>query len=291
MDNQQPNELEQTLLKLKNRLGRMPVKRDCPNLQRKIRERYGNWSNALMQVFGDCNYDRTSFSKDDVAKQLVELRDKIGNVPNSNTDYKLTARAQRTFGSWNKALRYSFGSVNQNRYKGDPKEWIRSFVKKFQRLPLRQEFDGNEWPYHAYLTNTLGVKKWSDVLNMTYLDDLSYKFSTKHGFGKLRIESGYVCFSHEEAIIVRYLLKNDIRFEKEVPYQNSEHVFDFHLLDLDVYVEYYGLATEDYLNRVDVKRQYYSDRTVIEIFKHDNKIGKLDSEVQRLQSLATIGKV
>lgn len=291
MDNQQPNELKNQLLELKSRLGRTPVKRDCPNLQRKIKEVYGSWSNALIQVFGDCNVYRSGFHKDELALQLEQLSKELGRVPKSKDDAKLTARVQRSFGSWNKGLKYTFGEINQARYKGAPEQWIRDFVSKHQRLPLRQEFDGEDWPYWEYLTNQMGVTKWSQVLERVDLSDLSYRFSTSHGFGTLRKVHGYVCFSNEEASIVRYLVINNIDFEKEVPYGNSEHFFDFYLPEFDVYVEYYGIATEDYLNRVEIKRQYYDERKVVEIFKHDNTIGRLDSEVQRLQSLTPRGKV
>lgn len=230
----------------------------------------------------------TKYTKEDVIRDINDLCDPVTGHPPKVQDAPswLVARAQRRFGSWNEAVFAATGYYNQKRYShisdDDLLTLIRSFSIMYQRLPLRQEFDGDVWPYfEAYFTR-FGLSRWSDVIALVDLSDLT--LYAKFGWGAARLYDGKLYLSHEELAIGKYLTKEGIAFDKEVPYgQGSNAVFDFYLPEFDLYVEYYGLETEEYQRRTEKKRSQYGNRNVLEIFKHDNTIDKLASEVQRLQ--------
>lgn len=210
----------------------------------------------------------------------------LKRLPKANENHSLTDAGKRLYGSWNKALLTVLGSINQNRYdltENSAKEVIYDFVKKNQRLPLRQEFDGNENPYWESITTTLNVSKWSDIFKDIDLTNISYFHNSYHGTGKLYWYNNKLYLSHKEYLIGKYLEENNIEFEKEVPYKNSNYIFDFYLPKYDVYIEYYGMSNNsNYRNILNIKRSYYNNRRVIEIFQHDNTVKKLDEKVQRL---------
>lgn len=219
------------------------------------------------------------------------LRDKyetLADVPRANQcGYDLVTAAQRLFGSWNEAIYQTFGVWNQRRYSHlsdeDLLDIVRNTVKKHQRIPNRHEFDGTNYPYFETYFERFGVTRWSEVLVKAGISSL--KVFGKHGWGKIYQYQGRSYLSHAEFLIGRYLTDHRIEFDKEVPYGGgSGHLFDFYLPSFDTYIEYYGIETADYLQRIEEKRSLYAGRRVIEIFKHDNTLGKLSSEVQRLQS-------
>lgn len=220
-----------------------------------------------------------------VITRMRDFQNKNGRLPRASDDWNLTKRAQERFGSWNEAMFKAFGVYNQRRYDSYSNDEllgiIRKFVKKTQRLPMRSEFDGSEFPYFEVYTSRLGVGSWREVLVLSGVDKIKH-FPHKHGWGSMRIHNDRVYLSHQEFLIGKYLDENKIEFEQEVPYGNSNHVFDFYLPEYDVYIEYYGIREQDYLDRIETKRSLYGTRKVIEIFKHDNTVGKLALEVQRL---------
>jgi len=212
---------------------------------------------------------------------------KVDNT-RAQDNWNLVRIARRFYGTWNNALRDVLGVINQHRYNEltdeDLKQSIVRYVTKYKRLPLREEFNGRsyEFPDWESIATRLGFKKWSDVLGSIDLSSVQYYNDTKHGTGKVYIYNGITYLSRQEYLIGKFLTKRGVLFKKEVPYDNCGYVFDFKLLDHNVYIEYYGMATVDYMKRVEKKRKMYAGRKVIEIFKHDNTIGKLDLEVQRL---------
>lgn len=219
-------------------------------------------------------------------KFIYELK-KTGKIK-ANENWNLYRLAKKYYGTWNKALEEVFGEVNQHRYteltNEDLISKIRNFIIKYKRLPLREEFNGTTYdlPYYETIIKRLNVQKWSEVFKFIDLSNISYFYDNKHGTGKIIIDDDIVYFSSQEYLIGKYLKENNIKFEKEVPYKNCNYIFDFYLPNKDVYIEYYGLATKEYKQRIKEKQKKYSGRKVIEIFKHDNTIKKLALEVQRL---------
>lgn len=202
-------------------------------------------------------------------------------------DWNLVRLAKRFYGRWNNALMDVFGEVNQHTYieltDNDLLDTIKKFVLKYQRLPLREEFDGSslDRPYFETFTKRFKVSKWSEVLSLISLTKVYFN-SSKNSYGKTIIHNGILYFSTQEYLIGKYLEENNILFEKEVPYENCKYIFDFKLLELNAFIEYYGISTKEYKERIELKRKMYDGRKVIEIFKHDNTIKKLALEVQRL---------
>jgi hypothetical protein len=221
-------------------------------------------------------------------KEMFHREMKKRGIYRARDDWNMVRLAQRFYGSWNNALYAIFGEVNQSRYtylsEEELKQTITDYIIKYKRLPLREEFNGSSKgrPYWEAILNRLNLSKWSDVFGVLDLSNVQYFHDKKHGLGRVYLYEGKVYLSRQEYLIGKYLTENQILFEKEVPYGNCGYIFDFYLVDYDVYIEYYGITTKEYKQRVEQKRQMYGDRKVIEIFKHDNTINKIALEVQRL---------
>ncbi len=228
------------------------------------------------------------WDKGRVKSSLLSLSKGLKRLPIASDNEQLTGRAQKYYGTWNNALRDVFGITNQrfhNHLKNDELlNLIIKHIKIYKTLPLRMQFDGKskDYPYWEVYVYRFNLKKWSQIFSLIDLTNIKYYNNTKHGTGKIHILDGIVYLSHQEYLIGKYLTKNKINFEKEVPYKNCNYIFDFYLSDYNIYIEYYGLATKEYKDRIIKKRKYYNGRNVLEIFKHDNTIKKLDSKVQRL---------
>ena len=226
---------------------------------------------------------KTKWSKERIIKEIQRQEN-----PKAANDYNLAKQAWKHFGSWNNALYTATGKINQYRYTElSDEEMLKKitfFIKKFRRLPLREEFDGSslDRPYWEAFIIRFNISKWSDVFGLIDLTGIEYYFDKKHGFGTVILFDEKVFLSRQEYLIAKYLVENSIDYEKEVPYGNSNYIFDFYLPKYNTYIEYYGIETSDYKKRIDEKRNFYNGRKVIEIFKHDNTIKKLDLEVQRL---------
>ena len=229
----------------------------------------------------------SKWDKGRVKSELLILEKELGRIPLPKDNDALALRAQKYYGKWDGAIKETFGIISDNRYDylSDDKliKIIVDYIKKYQKLPLREDFDGSsdERPCWKVYCNRFNIKRWSDIFGMLDLSGIKI-FKNNHGFGKVTVLNGITFLSGQELLIGKYLFNNNFKFEKEVPYQNSNYIFDFFLTDLDVYIEYYGISTNDYIEMINEKRKFYNGRRVIEIFKHDNTIAKLDSEVQRL---------
>ena len=222
-------------------------------------------------------------SKDAVITELNSLSKDGAPVSSSSASGRLINWTVYYFGSWLAAQRELF-KEDAKKFWHLPQEELQqhleSFVSAHGRLPLRQEFDGVSYPYWESYTTRFGFSTWAEVLS-TLLPDGEY-LPTKHGTGNRFIYNNVLYLSTQELIIGQTLTKLRVSFTKEVPYSKScKYLFDFYLVDYDVYVEYYGLATLEYLERVSEKRQLYGSRDVIEIFKKDDTREVLLSELKK----------
>lgn len=207
----------------------------------------------------------------------------------ANDNKELWRVATRFYGTWDNALEAVLHKTNQYMYTemtdSQLLDTIRNYIIKYKRLPLRSEFDGRsyEYPYFESIISRFKVKRFSDLFKMIDLKDVKYYHDINHGTGKIRIDdNGVVYLSNQEYLIGKYLNERGIKFEKEVPYGNCGYIFDFYIPQFNVYIEYYGLATTEYKKRISERQKMYNGRKVIEIYKHENTIKKLDLEVQRL---------
>ena len=227
----------------------------------------------------------SKWTQERVVTKLRDSFERNGRIPVAQDDWNLARAAQNHFGSWNNAVFAAFGQWNQRRYTSfsqqDIIQMINDYVDKYGHYPLREEFDGRKYPYWEAVEKILQVDKWSEVLALA-----KPARHLKHGWGSRQFYDGQLFLSRQELLIAKWLVSNNIKYDKEVPYSKYlNYLFDFYLPEYDVYIEYYGLGTKEYLDRVKEKRKHYAGRKVIEIFKHENTIGKLAQEVQRLQSL------
>lgn len=278
MDNQQPNEEKMLTKSILDEIESGTI-----SSRRQLYKKVGR-SKKLLQWLNDNEIlIPVKWNKEMLDKEIGRLTD-----TRACSNWNLVRLAKKYYGSWNIALSNVNGTVNQHRYlhlsDSEMLETLYSFIRKFQRLPLREEFDGStlERPYWESFVNRFHLKKWSNVFGLLNLSNITYYYDKKHGYGNVIPFNGDICLSRQEYLIAKYLVKNKIEYEKEFPYGNSNFIFDFYLPSFDVYIEYYGINTQDYKERIEEKRQFYDGRKVIEIFKHDNTVGKLASEVQRL---------
>ncbi|MBC8436905.1 hypothetical protein H8D85_01125 [bacterium] len=239
-----------------------------------------NTNNILTPV----RWDKSKFKT-----QIKTVKASIKKLPLAvDVSSELLSAAQRLYGSWNNALIDVFGEVNQRKHSHlSNKELLNlvlKHIKKFSELPLRDDFNGQHkhYPYWEVYNHRFNLSKWSEVFKLLDLSNIKVYNSRRHGYGKIFLLNGEVFLSRQEYLIGKYLTENNIKFDKEVPYGNSSHIFDFYLPTKDLYIEYYGIATEDYKARIKEKQTFYGDRNVLEIYKHENTINKLASKVQRL---------
>ena len=222
--------------------------------------------------------------------EMKKFKEINNRIPVANEHWNFVRLAKRFYGTWNNALNKIFGIVNQYRYDELTDEMLKktiiNFIKKFQRIPLREEFDGSSYekPFWSAFINRIEIKKWSEIIKFCVEGNKTiFHFSEKrNGFGRIILYNGKVYLSNKEYLIGKYLTENNIEFDKEVEYENAPYIFDFKLIKYNVFIEYYGIATDEYKARIEKKRKFYNGRKVIEIFKHENTIKKLDEEVQRL---------
>jgi len=242
-------------------------------------------SRKLLQWLNDNNILIPSkWTREMLHRELLNLRDSSSSLL-ANDNRNLCRVALRFYPTWNDCLLNVVGYARNRRYTAQEIEQaIPNYVKKYKQLPLREEFDGSspKRPYFESVVNHYKVKNWTEVLGVVDLTNIKYYECRRLGRGKVYRWNGFIFLSRQEFLIGRYLHGKNIRFEKEVPYGNCSSVFDFYLPDFGVYIEYYGMETEEYKQRIKNKRKYYSGRKVIEIFKHDNTLAKLSLEVQRL---------
>ncbi len=241
-------------------------------------------SKKLLQWLNDQNILLPMiWNKEIFEKKLLHISD-----TRASENWNLTRLAKKYYGSWNSALANVRGNINRHTYSHlsdvDLIEKIYAFIKTFHRLPMREEFNGkhDDYPYWEAYVSRFNLKRWSDIFRLLDLSTITYYYDTKHGYGNIILFDSKVFLSRQEYLIAKYLVDQKIEYEKEVPYGNSHHIFDFYLPKFDVYIEYYGIGTSDYKKRIEDKRTFYNGRYVIEIFKHDNTVGKLALEVQRL---------
>lgn len=230
------------------------------------------------------------WNKNVIVEELQKLKKQLGRLPKSEDNKALCWASKRIFGTWNNALFQAFGELNQCRYSDYTNEKlldiIKQYIIKYKRLPLRADFDGKGLlPYWEIYYMRFNVKKWGNVLSLVDLSNVTYFNDSKHGSGKLIIEDGITYYSHQECLIGRYLKSLNLEFDKEIPYENCNYVFDFYIPKYNVYIEYYGRSGhKEYDETIIKKRAMYNDKIVIEIFRHENTIKRLSQEVQRLQS-------
>jgi len=225
------------------------------------------------------------WNKEKIIDRLKAMYNYQKKLPLASDDLGFTKAVQNHFSSWNEGLIAAFGDCNQNRYTSfsdsDLLGIIIDYIKKYQKIPFREEFNGDLYPDYSTYFNRFNTNKWSNIIGQLDLTNIKF-YSTKEKYGTRILYKGNTYLSHKEFLIGRWLTDNNIEFEKEVPYSNCNFIFDFYIPSLDLYIEYYGIETKEYKEVINKKRNKYNNRKVLEIFKQDNVLNKLSKEVQRL---------
>lgn len=229
----------------------------------------------------------TKANKTLLRQKMLEYFSESGELPKASTiGAPYLGWAIKLYGTWNDALLDVFGTLNQARYSKYSEIELCSFVLNYvlenKSIPSREVFDGKELPYFETYYTRLKIKPWSKVVEYCVPTFLLKEYSSTYGTGKSIYDDGVYYYSSKEHEIGKFLKAHDLTFSKEVDYlDDSGYLFDFCLTDFDVYIEYYGLATESYLNRVKEKRSHYGACDVIEVFKNDYVIDILREELQK----------
>jgi hypothetical protein len=215
------------------------------------------------------------YTKDEVDNYIKDVYKK--GLPTIATAHHCVRTSSRKYyKTWNDYLKENGIPVNQNRYsitKEQAIQLLRDFYQNKKVVPNREDFDGKDTstPYYGAILDAMCVDNWSKVLEIV---GLSHK---KHGRGYISIEDGVMYLSDKEREIGRLCKLYGFTFDKEVPYGNSKFRFDFYIKEINMYIEYYGLSTPEYMERVATKRRFYANRFVLEIFKGEDIQHKLSS--------------
>lgn len=223
---------------------------------------------------------------EDVRRALRRRANQLGRLPEEpEVDPALAAAARRKFGSWAEVLYQATGDPGLGRYDHLPDEHllglIQDFARRYQRLPPPSRFDGVAYPPVALYTARFGVRTWDEVLGLVNLAGV--RTFDQGGWGTLRVDCGQVYLSHRAALVGRYLTGLGVAFQQAVPAgDGAAFRFDFYLPARDCYVVLHRGGTPEPGAVAATARARANGRAVIEIFPHDNTVGKLATEVQRL---------
>lgn len=223
---------------------------------------------------------------EDVRRALRRRANQLGRLPEpSEVDAGLVAAARRKFGSWTEALFQATGDPGLGRYDhlgdDDLLGFIRDFARRYQRLPAASVFDGVAYPPVALYTARFGVRTWDEVLGL--VDLTGVRTFDQGGWGTVRVDRGQVYLSHRAYLIGRYLSDQGIAFRQAVSGDDgTDFTFDFHLPVHHCYVIIHDGGTPEPRARHAAGRARAAGHRVVDIFPHDNTVGKLATEVQRL---------
>jgi hypothetical protein len=224
-------------------------------------------------------------TREDVRRALRRRANQLGRLPDpAEVDAGLVAAAGRKFGSWTEALFQATGDPGLERYRhlanDDLLGLIRDFAVRYQRLPAAAVFDGIAYPPVALYITRFGVRTWDEVLGL--VDLTGVRTFDQGGWGTVRIDRGHVYLSRRAYLIGRYLTDQGIVFQQSVPGDSADFVFDFFLPDRDCYVVLHDAGTPEPRALAAASRARAASHRVVDIFPHDNTVGKLATEVQRL---------
>lgn len=225
-------------------------------------------------------------NREDVRRALRRRARQLGRLPEeSEVEADLVAAARRKFGSWAEGLFQATGDPGLDRFghlaDEDLLGLIREYACRHQRLPKAHLFDGVVYPPAALYTARFGVRTWDEVLAL--VDLTGVRTFDQGGWGTVRVDRGHVYLSHRAYLIGRYLTDQGIAFRQSVPAgDGSGFTFDFYLPERDCYVIVHGAGKPEPQAVITARRVRDAGSRVVEIFPHDNTVGTLATEVQRL---------
>lgn len=292
--------LKEALVDLFNDIGKIPVSMDYDyylklnclpsrNSLEKLTDK--SFSEICNEIFGEVN--KIVKSDEDLLKELFDLKDKLGRTPMAIELTKHGLAEMKTytrrFNMTYSELIESFGwKLHSPKRKYKTKDELlndfHDLYMKLGRVPSHEEIDLCEFTtsYNTYVKYFDSIYNILRILNIEIPNDQSISA----GFvGKNK--NNELCKSTKEIIISNVLLDNGINYKSEVKYSDlydntkNKYKMDWYLENYDVCVEYFGMYSENQLNRNTLVGRY-SRKTkrkiiyckennikLISLYKHD----------------------
>ena len=103
-------------------------------------------------------------------------------------------------------------------------------------------------------------------------------------FGNIRYFNNHICRSNGEFYISKKLKENNIEYEYEKKYPDSNFISDFYIKKFNLYVEYMGFLKSDFMNKhnfnicqeykkkYEIKKNLCLEKKINFIFESDYKL-------------------
>lgn len=165
----------------------------------------------------------------------------------------------------------------ERKYRYDPKYLLSEYQRVFNeigKIPNQKDMSKFNAPSLSTYRNYFGAIK--NVFNALGINAMSYY--NKHYGTLCKDKNGYMCSSKTERKITNFLIDNNIKFQKEVPYNsiiNTTKSFRFDWViyynEEKFYVEYFGMHSlkkeskpiKLYCKKVSVKKQLLTKNNII----------------------------
>lgn len=237
---------------------------------RKLTERQtgSKYSILCQEILGKTNSSQKS--KEVLTQELKELAVKLNRVPQANelVHHGLSTRKayvkefDMNFLEILKTLGFNPDGVNKRSYFTD-EELIDGFMQLKEELghiPSWLDIDNCDYlPSRQTYSNRFGsLRDFYQLLNLTDMEDCQ---EMSGGFVSRNI-NGELCRSIPELKISNLLIKNRVVYEDNFKYSkldstlNNKWTMDWYLLDLNIYVEYFGMYNENQLNKKTITGKY-----------------------------------
>jgi len=210
---------------------------------------------------------------------LYELKNKLGRVPMAK---ELSSHGYPSYYIYKYAFnkRY-FNDIlrelgweplgQDSKYKSDD-ELLKDYMhlyKKISRVPLGKDIDNDDSMCSSatYITRFGGLSEVCSLLDLNY-NELIAESHMGCGVSCFDLNGG-ICRSIPEMEITNILIKNNLKYQKEYPYnvvlaKNDKRRFDWEISDKNLYIEYFGLFNEKDLGK-DSWSSIYSQKTIKKI--------------------------
>lgn len=268
-----PNKLvfEKALKDLELDIGKCPTSTDfdaytklnkLPSRRLVEKELCKTYSQLCHEILNETNNVNLK-TKEDLAKDLLMLADKLGRTPKANelVRHGLSTRKfyVKTFNmdflDILKSLNLAPALGNDRMYLSN-EEMLNSFSKlndELGHLPSWYDLDNCDYtPNHK--TYVYQFKSLKNVYKILRLEDESINQEISGGFVSRNIK-GELCRSIPELKISNLLIKNGIDYEDNYKYSKLNRdlkirwTMDWYLVDFDICVEYFGMYEVNQLNK------------------------------------------
>lgn len=208
--------------------GRIPTQSDFENLKgypsrKTFSNHFGTFNNALKEAgykpvkLNQEEYNEKYKNKDFISKIMFDYIDKYDRVPmlreleDEYPGLAIKHIIQCVFKTYNNALtslNLKLNAVSQ--YSDDfLQSEINRFVKENGRVPRIHEFNNSEYPSFWCYQSRFG--SWNNAIK-------AYGYKINDSNRKYILDNGEICCSSYEHQISTWLMKNNIRYERDIKY-------------------------------------------------------------------------